>query len=129
MAKKKYYGIKYPFTSEGVENYFIDLNESSKDYARSILMHLIFTPKGQKLRDYEFGTNLIRFIFEPSDNMTFNDIKNEVSNVVSKYLKGVVINDIQVAQSDNDYSNIYVRIDYTIKSGNNTLVDSFVTKI
>ena len=129
MAKKKYYGIKYPFTSEGVENYFIDLNESSKDYARSVLIHLIFTPKGQKLRDYEFGTDLIRFIFEPSDNMTFNDIKNEVSSVVSKYLKGVVINDIQVAQSDNDYSNIYVRIDYTIKSGNNTLVDSFVTKI
>lgn len=129
MSKKQFYGIKYPFNNQDVENYFIDLNSSSKDYVRSILMHVIFTPKGQKLRDYEFGTNLIKFIFEPNDNVTWEAIKNEVSDVVSRYLKGVQINNIQVIQSDRDYSEIYVRIDYTVKNGFKTFDDSFVTKI
>lgn len=129
MSKKRYYGIKYPFTSEDVENYFVDLNSSKKDYIRSILMHVIFTPKGQKLRDYEFGTNLIRFIFEPNDNTTWESIKNEVSDVVSRYLSGVKLNDIQIVQSELDYNEIYVRIDYTVQNGFKTFDDSFVTKI
>lgn len=129
MLKKKYYGIKYPFKSEDAEKYFIDLNSSTKDYVRSVLMHLIFTPKGQKIRDYNFGTNLIKFIFEPNDNITFDSIKNEISNMVTKHLNNVKINDIQIMQNDENYNEIYVRIDYTIKNGMKTFDDSFVTKI
>ena len=51
MAKQQFYGVKYPFVAEDVENYFIDVNKTLKDKVRSILMHVIFTPKGQKLRD------------------------------------------------------------------------------
>lgn len=129
MSKKKYYGIKYPFTSESSENYFIDLNDSTKDYIRSVLMHLIFTPKGQKIRDYDFGTNLIKFIFSQNDNITFNGIKDEITTLISKHLKGVNVNDVQIAQSGNDYSDIYVKIDYTVQNGNSTLNDSFIAKI
>ena len=69
MAKQQFYGVKYPFVAEDVENYFIDVNKTLKDKVRSILMHIIFTPKGQKLRAPEFGTDLIRYIFEPNDNI------------------------------------------------------------
>lgn len=129
MKKTQFYGIKYPFTNQDAENYYVDLNSSVKDKVKSTLMHVIFTPKGQKLRDPEFGTDLIKFIFEPNDNVTWEGIKNEVSTIVSKYLKGVMLKNIEVMQNENDFSEIYVRIDYSVSNGINVVNDSLVTKI
>lgn len=129
MSKKQFYNISYPFTNNGSENYFIDLNDDLKGKVRSILMHVVFTPKGQKLRDPEFGTDLIKYIFEPDDGITFEAIKNEVSEVVSKYLKGVTIKNISVVSSEDDFREIYVRLDYSVSNGIDIVDDSFVTKI
>lgn len=129
MAKQQFYGVKYPFVAEDVENYFIDVNKTLKDKVRSILMHVIFTPKGQKLRDPEFGTDLIRYIFEPNDSNTWESVRNEVSEIVSRYVKGVTINNLSVIQNDNEAAEIYVRLDYTVNDGINIMTDSVATKI
>ena len=129
MAKQKYYGIKYPFTANGTEKYYLDVNYDLKDKAKSLILHVIFTPKGQKLRDPEFGTNLIKYIFEPSDNVSWEAIKNEIKDVVSKYVGGVVINDVNILQSEETGGQIYVRIDYSVKNGLINITDSLVTKI
>lgn len=129
MAQKQFYGIKYPFTNECVENYFSDLNTDMKSKVRSLLMHVIFTPKGQKLRDPEFGTNLVKYIFEPSDGISWDGVKNEVSEAVKKYVKGVTINNISILEHDDDRHQIYVRLDYSVVNGFKVENDSLVTKI
>lgn len=129
MAKQQFYGVKYPFVAEDVENYFIDVNKTLKDKVRSILMHVIFTPKGQKLRDPEFGTDLIRYIFEPNDNISWEGIKTEISESVNKYVNGVVINNISVVQNDSEAAEIYVRLDYSVTDGINVVEDSIATKL
>ena len=66
MAVKKYYGIKYPFSNDNDEEIYLDLDESYKDSIKSKVLHVLFTPKGQRLRDPNFGTDLIKyFIFSP----------------------------------------------------------------
>ena len=92
-------------------------------------MHVIFTPKGQKLKDPEFGTYLIRYIFEPNDNTSWESVRNEISEVVSKYVKGVTINNISVMQNSEDAAEIYVRLDYSVNDGINIITDSIATKI
>lgn len=129
MAKVQYSGIKYPFESQDVEKYFVDLNKTMRDSVRSQLMHVIFTPKGQKIRDPEFGTRLIHEIFEPSDNTTWSSIIAEVSEAVSNYVKNVKVNDINVLKSEDNFSEVYVRIDYSVKDGNITTDDTVITKI
>ena len=129
MAKKQFYGVSYPFTTDDVENYFVDLNEDVTDKVKSLLMHVVFTPKGQKIRDPEFGTDLIRFIFEPNDVVSWDGIKAEVSDMVHKYIKGVTINDISVLKSEEDFSEVYVRLDYTVSNGIDIVKDSLITKI
>lgn len=129
MRQLQFYGIKYPFVAQDVENYFVDVNKTMKDKVRSILMHVIFTPKGQKIRDPEFGTDLIRYIFEPNDDSSWNMIKNEVSEVVNKYVNGVTINNISVLKNEEDFGEIFVRLDYTVSDGINISTDSIVTKI
>lgn len=129
MSKKQYYSIKFPFTSENSENYFIDLNMNQEQKVRSDLMHVIFTSKGSKLRDPEFGTDLIKYIFEPNDTLTWNAVKEEVSTSVQKYVSNVQINDISLMESEDDVREVYVRIDYSIKEQNKDKNDSIVIKI
>ena len=129
MSKVQYYGIKYPFTAQGDENFLLDVNDDLKSKIRSILMHVIFTPKGQKLRDPEFGTNLVKYIFEQGDGFTFESVKDEVSVVVSRYIDGITINDISIMESNEDFHKIYVRLDYTVTSGFKTITDSIITQL
>ena len=129
MSKVQYYGIKYPFTAQGDENFLLDVNYDLKSKIRSILMHVIFTPKGQKLRDPEFGTNLIKYIFEQGDGFTFESVRDEVSVVVSRYIDGITINDISIMENNEDFHKIYVRLDYTVTSGFKTITDSIITQL
>ena len=122
---KQYYGIKYPFTDNNVNGHFIDLNQTIEDKAASEILHVILTRKGTRIRKPNFGTDLTKFIFEPSDELTWSNVENEVKNAVSTYVPGVKINSIQVVQTDEDHE-VYVDIDYTVMKGatpeNNRLV-------
>ena len=129
MAKKQFYGIKYPFISQDEENYFVDLNKDIKSKIKSLLIHVVFTPKGQRIRDPEFGTNLIKYIYDVNDDETWGSIKNEIKNTVTKYINGITINEISVLPSDEERRDIYVRLDYTITRGLQIETDSLITKI
>lgn len=129
MAKTQKYGIKYPFTSDNEEGFFLDLNKNIVDGVKSQVLHLLFTPKGQKLRDPEFGTDLIKFIFNPSDNNTFNDIKEEITSQVSKYIPSVVFRDVTIHKSEIDGHGIIVVIEYGVKQGNKLEVTTVGVKL
>ena len=129
MAKRQQFGIKYPFTSEGFEHYYVDTNSSVKDKVRSQLMHIVFTPKGQRLRLPQFGTNLIKFIFDQNDKTTWEAVKEEVSDAVKRWASNIIINDIQVVKNEENESEIYVRLDYSVSEGNKVTNDSVVVQV
>lgn len=125
--KKQFYGIKYPFSEESERLTFLDMNESKEESIRSMLLHIIFTPQGQRLRHPKFGTNLIKYIFEPNDSQTWDGIKNEIKTQVSYYLPQVEFKDIKLIHNTNEENSIYVQISYTINingkiTDNNTVI-------
>jgi phage baseplate assembly protein W len=127
MAKKQYFGIKYPFTNISVEKYELDLNNSEHEAITSELLHLIFTPKGQRLRKPNFGTKLIKYIFDPS-NESWSGVKQEIQSSVSEWLPNIALNDINV-MADEKGTEINVRLDYSIKEGSDAYDYSIVVKI
>jgi phage baseplate assembly protein W len=129
MAKKQYFGIKYPFLADDYQHFFVDSNNSPKDKARSELMHIVFTPKGQRVRLPEFGTDLIKFIFDPNEYTTWESVKNEVSESVNRWTSNIKLNDIQIVKNENDDSEIYVRLDYSVSEGNKITNDSIVVQV
>jgi phage baseplate assembly protein W len=129
MAKKQFYGIKYPFMSQDEEKYFVDLNTDIKSKIKGLLIHVIFTPKGQKIRDPEFGTDLIRFLYDPNDSETWESVKAEVKDTVSRLIQGITINEVTVLPAEEDRRDVYVRLDYTINRGFQQETDSLITKI
>jgi len=129
MAKRQYMGIKYPFTSEGFQNFYVDVNGSIKDKIRSQLMHIVFTPKGQRLRLPQFGTDLIKFIFDQNESITWEAVKEEVSDAVKMWSSNIIINDIKVVKNEENESEIYVRLDYSVSEGNKVTNDSIVVQV
>jgi phage baseplate assembly protein W len=109
----KYINIEFPF-QESKNGFFLELNQVDTKAVRSDLMHLILTRKGERLYNPEFGTDLLRFIFEPNDSLTYSTMKLDIQSVVKKYLPNLEVNDIVVEiDEDNEYRAL-VRIDYTI---------------
>ena len=129
MAKRQQFGIKYPFMSDGFEHYYLDTNNTVKDKVRSQLMHIVFTPKGQRVRLPNFGTDLIKFIFEQNENTTWDAVKTEVNESVKRWATNITVNDIQVVKNEENESEIYVRLDYSVTDGNKVTTDSIVVQI
>ena len=92
-------------------------------------MHLILTRKGQRLYNPDFGTDLLKFIFEPEDSTSLNQIKEDISTVVKKFLPKLNVTQVSVTQSpDSDYAAV-VRIDYTITDDVFTVTDFVIINI
>lgn len=127
MARKQKYGIKYPFSCDNDEMLFIDLNNTKTEDVKSQVLHLIFTQKGQKIRDPEFGTDLIKFIFAPSDDMSFDSIKNEISEKITKYVPNVEFNDISILGEEEN--GIIVNVEYYTSNGNNKELTKVAIKL
>ena len=129
MSKKQYYGIKYPFLRDDFQNFYVDVNNDLKEKVRSQLMHIVFTPKGQRLRSPEFGTDLIKYIFDQNEGTTWEAVKNEVSDSVNRWASNITLNNIQVVKNEEDESEIYVRLDYSVSEGNKVTNDSIVVQV
>jgi phage baseplate assembly protein W len=124
----KYININYPF-KDSHKGFFLDLNSDDASAIKADLMHLILTRRGQRLYNPDFGTDLLRFIFEPEDGLTLNKIKEEITTVVKKYLPKLQITNISVDPStESDYAAV-VRMDYTITDDVFTTSDFIIIKI
>jgi phage baseplate assembly protein W len=76
----------------------------------------LLTDKGERFYLPDFGTNLKRFIFEPSDEKNLSDIENDIKTTVSKYLPGLSITAIQFF-SEDDQKGVTVRVDFLVGDG------------
>lgn len=127
--RKQYYGIKFPLTANNLDGFFLDLNEKVEDKVASEILHTILTPKRSRIRKPEFGTNLAKYIFEPSDELTWEDVKSEVIEAVSSYVANVDLTEISVETPPEEPNSIYLDLRYTVKKGNKEENSRMVVKL
>jgi len=128
MANGKYININYPFKNSS-KGFFLDLNSDDRAAIKADLMHLILTRRGQRLYNPDFGTDLLRFIFEPNDSLTLSQIKEEITNVVKKYLPNLQIKEISVTPSEESEYAAVVRIDYVVTDNVFEMADFVIINI
>ena len=113
--------IKYPLTDDPTTNQFFQLNQTSKNAYSSDLLLLLLTGKGERYYDPNFGTDLVKFIFEPSDNQTQSQIEESIRTTVSQYIPDLTIQNMQfIANLDDPTLNenqINVKINFTYAEG------------
>lgn len=128
MPSKKQININFPFRNS-LDGFFLDMNSSDAPAIKADLVHLILTRKGQRLYNPDFGTDLLRFIFEPNDSLTLNGITQEIKTAVNKYLPKLKINEITVTESTESEYAAVVRIDYIITDDVFETVDFVIINI
>lgn len=128
MANGTYINIDFPFKNSP-KGFFLNLNSNDQKAIKADLMHLLLTRKGQRLYNPDFGTDLLKYIFEPNDTRTLNQVKEEVSNSIRKYLPNLAVNDIKVTQSDDNEHVAIIRMDYTVTEDIFEFVDYVIIKI
>lgn len=125
--RKQYFGIKFPFTKENNDEIFLDLNQNFVDKAKSDMFHTIFTPKGQRVRMPDFGTNLIQFIFEDNTQLTWDKIREEISTATEKYVPAVKVTDVLLYTECDDDHQVFVTIKFTVSNGMSTTDEQELT--
>ena len=113
---EKFINIKFPF-EDSQRGFFVELNQTTKEALKSDLLHLLFTDKGSRYYLPTFGTNLRRYIFQPNDITTHQDIMTEIQDAVNTFLPGLRINNINVEIDPNDENTAIVSIKFTVGQG------------
>ena len=113
LINMKYINIQYPFRNSD-KGFFLDLTSTDEKAIKSDLMHLLLTRKGQRLYNPDFGTDLLKFIFEPNDALTLASLKTEMTTVVKRYLPKLQLDEISIVESPESEYAAVVTIKYTI---------------
>lgn len=113
MANGVYLNINYPF-KDSLKGFFLDLTEDDNKAIKADLLHLLLTRKGQRLYNPEFGTRLLEYIYEPYDELTFSEVREEIDTAVKTYLPQVNLTDLSVEPSPLSEYAVLVTIQYTI---------------
>ena len=115
MAKQRYINIDFPF-KDSDKGFYFKLNSTNTDAIRSDLLHLLLTNKGERLYLPDFGSDLKKYIFEPNDSITHEQIKDNLNENIKRYIPNLIINDITF-KSNNIEELIIVELTYTVTDG------------
>ena len=122
MAKTNYINIDFPFRDSD-NGFYFKMNKTDKDAIRADLLHLLLTNKGERLYLPEFGSDLKKFIFEPNDEITHEQIKDNLNQTIIRFIPNLLINDISF-RNDTIEELIIVDLTYTVTEGTFTSTDT-----
>ena len=96
------YNINYPLRDDVSTNTFFQMTKASKDALSADLLTLLLTQPGERYYNSDFGTNLLKFIFEPNDVLTAPDIEAEIKRTVSLYIPALKITSVTFNWNTDD---------------------------
>ena len=88
--------IKFPLEDDKEKNSFLKMNKLTKDAITSNLLLLLLTQRGERYYHPNYGTDLLKYIFEPKDNLTLSEIEREIKQTVSDFIPEVTITRIDM---------------------------------
>ena len=115
------YNIRFPINDDPHKNLFLSMTQITKEALSSDLLLLLLTEKGERYYQPDYGTNLLKYIFEPNDSITSNDVEQEIKRTVKTYIPTLTINNVEfnrfVDEQGNPTSenqlNVKIRFTYT----------------
>jgi phage baseplate assembly protein W len=120
--------IDFPFKNSPTGD-FLNLNKTSAEAIKADIMHIILTNKGERYYLPDFGTNLRNYIFEQSDSISYEEIRNEVVTSLTKFIPNLKVNNILVEASEEEDYTAIVKLEYVITDDIFENKDSLIIKI
>lgn len=109
-------GIDLYFNSPQV---FTSLYTNEKQAAAN-LKTLLLTQKGEVVNQPTFGTDLLKYIFEPISGELKGDIRETILDAITLWLPYINVSDIEISTADDDESlddfTLAVKISFSVDS-------------
>jgi len=96
------YNIKFPLRDDVSTNTYFELTTVTKEALSSDLILLLLTQRGERYYEPDYGTNLLKYIFEPNDSLTAADVEQEIKRIVSLYIPSLTIDKVTFNWNEND---------------------------
>lgn len=100
-------GIKLPF-GPGQSNFV--LNYTTLDQAKTDLVNLLLTHKGERFMQPDFGTNLRRFLFQPNTSEIEGELRNEILDTIKRWLPFIKVGTLRINRDIKDINQYTIRI-------------------
>lgn len=97
-------GIQFPLQDDLAQNRLFAMDTTARQSLKSQLLFLLVTPLGSRWYQQDFGTNLAKYLFEPNNGITWDQIINEINVSVSKYIPNLSVVKMTNRRGDSDYS-------------------------
>ena len=103
-------GIALPF-GPGQSNF--KLNYTTLEQAKTDIVNLLLTHKGERYMQPDFGTNLRKFLFQPNTNALGTQLRNEITSAIKFWLPFVKLENIEVDRSVENIDQYKVNVTLT----------------
>lgn len=117
-------GIALPFGS-GQSNF--KLNYTTLDQARTNIINLLLTHKGERFMQPEFGTNLRRFLFRQNTQNLEDDMREDLLEAIKFWLPYVKVESIDIDRSVKNIEEYTVHVAITFSVTNDITKFTTVT--
>jgi phage baseplate assembly protein W len=128
MAQVNTIGINFPF-KDSEKGFYLDMTTTDAEEVRANLMHLLLTNKGERFMLPDFGSDLLKYVFEPNDSRTISDLKADINATVAKYIPNIQVNDIVIENSTLSNELVTINILYTTSDGIYTQSDRLIINV
>jgi len=115
MARTRYINIDFPF-KDSKKGFYFQMNQTDRDAIRADLLHLLLTNKEERLYLPDFGSDLKKYIFEPNDSITHDEIRDSLNESIKRYIPNLIVNSINF-RNDAVEEAIIVELTYTVTDG------------
>tara|TARA_R100001594_G_C3890277_1_gene228237 strand:+ start:132 stop:509 length:378 start_codon:yes stop_codon:yes gene_type:complete len=119
------YGIspKLPLIVDDLDGHY-GLTKTIREAVKQNFKNLLLTSPGERVMDQDFGVGLRSFLFENFTVEVGENIKYRIYNQTKLYMSFIEINSIDLNQSQDKLSTLFVKIDYSIPKlgANDTII-------
>ena len=108
-------GVKVPIRMGNTG--FFDQTFSSIDEAKSNMINLLLTRKGERPMQPNFGTNIYNYLFDQMTGDLANIIEQEITSAVSTWLPYVelITVEVDIGSTNMDRNRIEIKVDFGLK--------------
>tara|TARA_B110000285_G_C15085172_1_gene595788 strand:- start:125 stop:556 length:432 start_codon:yes stop_codon:yes gene_type:complete len=117
-------GIALPF---GPGQSSFKLNYTTLDQAKTNIINLLLTHKGERFMQPDFGTNLRRFLFRQNTESLADDIRDDLSEAIKFWLPYVKAESIDIDRSVQNIEQYTIHISITFSVTNDVTKFTTVT--
>lgn len=113
------YSPKLPLQKDSIDGVF-SMNKTALETIKQDIKMLMLTSPGERIMLPDYGVGIRQLLFSQNTERSTGEISARIRNQIKKYMNFVVINSINIIDSEKLENTILVNISFSIPSLNKT---------